>query len=79
MVMSQEKYEEISKRYGTLLLTDKDVEDVFSFVIDILNAEEDAIKEKVPYATHTIENFAKAAVVVADCFMDVELGVFDEV
>ena len=61
MVLSKEAYDEIVRRYSSLLLTEDDAVDALDFAHDILNAEADALKEKVPYATRTIDELESAA------------------
>lgn len=61
MVLSKEAYDEIVRRYSTLILTEDDAVDALDFAHDILNAEADASKEKYPYATRTIDELESAA------------------
>lgn len=46
MSLSKEKFDEIKKRYSTLLVLDTDVSEALNFVYDLLCAEADAIKER---------------------------------
>ena len=61
MVMSKQTYDEIVSRYASLLLTEDDAVDALDFAHDLLNAEADALKEKCPYATRTIDDLEAAA------------------
>ncbi len=61
MSISKEKFNEIKKRYSTLLILDTDPGEALNFVHDLLCAEADAIKESEPYATASIRRLEAAA------------------
>ena len=61
MVMSKQTYDEIIRRFSSLLLTEDDAVDALDFAHDLLNAEADALKDKCPYATRTIDDLEAAA------------------
>lgn len=72
MSLSKEKFNEIKKRYSTLLILDTDVSEVLNFVHDLLCAEADAIKESEPYATNSIKKLEAAAYEVFELGQEVE-------
>lgn len=72
MSLSKEKFNEIKKRYSTLLILDTDISEVLNFVHDLLCAEADAIKENEPYATTSIKKLEDAAYEVFELGQEVE-------
>lgn len=78
MTLSMDAYENIVKKYPSLLVTEDDPADAFHFVHDVLCSEADAIREKVPYATRTIEDLEAAAYQVWSIGNDAEIDSFEE-
>lgn len=81
MTLSKEAYEKIVKKYPVLLVVDEDPLYAFNFVHDVLTAEADALKEKCPYATRSIDDLERAAYLVWDAMNDIDtdnLGEEDE-
>lgn len=78
MVMSKETYQKIVSRYASLLLTEDDAVDALDFAHDLLNAEADAIKEKEPYATRTVDELESAAFRLNDLASDIDNEDFSE-
>ena len=72
MYMPRDAYEKIVKKYRTLLVLDDEPVEAFSFVHDVLCAEADALKEKCPYATRSIDNLERAAYLVWDAMNDID-------
>lgn len=72
MYMTKEKFDEIKKKYPTLLVMDGDVNEAFEFVWDVLVAEADALKEKCAYATRSIAEMESAAYQVNNMQNEVE-------
>ena len=72
------KLEEIKSKYPTLVLMDDDIADAFNMVSDILTAEADAIKEKEPYATASLNRLEAAAYEVFSVCGDIENENFSE-
>lgn len=66
MYITKKKYEEICKKYSTLLFLDSDPEQALNFVHDVLEAEADALKEHEPQATKSIHRLDAAAYEVFD-------------
>lgn len=79
MVITREKYEEIRKLYSDLLIVDSDPVDALNFVYDLLKAEVEAVKERAPYATASIERLERAAYEVLSICDDVDNGEYGEV
>ena len=61
MTLSKAAFKEIVSKYDTLLLMEDDPVSALDFAHDLLNAEADALKEKYPYATRTINDLEAAA------------------
>lgn len=78
MYLSKVKLEEIKRKYPTLILMDGDITDAFNMVSDILTAEADAIKEKEPYATASINRLETTAYEVFSVCGDIENENFSE-
>lgn len=78
MYISKEKLTEIRKNHSTTIITDDDVVAAFEFVHDVLCAEADAMKQKAPYATVSIDRLEKAAHEVFSASGDIECEIFDE-
>ena len=72
MTLSKEVFETIKSRYGSLLIIDADVEDVFHFVLEVIEAEADALKARIPYATNTIDRLEATAHELWSITRDVE-------
>lgn len=61
MYITKEKFQEICKNHSSLLVLDGDVMEALNFVQEILEAEADAVKEREPNATVSIDRLNKAA------------------
>lgn len=72
MYMSKEKFEEIKRRYSTLLILDCDAVDAFNFVNEILEAEAEATEAKEPSATASIRRLKEAAYEVFAAGQEIE-------
>lgn len=70
--ISKEKFNEIKQRYSSLLILDDEPVMALDFAHDLLCAEADAIKEKEPYATKTIDRLESAAYEVYEMAQEVE-------
>lgn len=78
MYMGKEKFDEIKKKYSTLLVVDGDESDAFSFAQEVLEAEADALKEKCPSATRSIQEMETAIRQVWTVQRDIENDEFGE-
>ncbi len=78
MYITKEKFEEICKKYPTLIFSEGDAEDALNFVEDLLEAEADAIKAVEPEATASINRLNAAAYEVYDLCGDVGNEAFGE-
>lgn len=78
MYMTKEKFDEIKKKYPTLLVLDDDVSEAFKFVQDMLEAEVFALKEKCAYATRSIADMERAAREVNDMQNEIEGNEFGD-
>lgn len=78
MYLSKEKFEKICKKYPTLLICNGDAEDALNFVQDLLEAEADAVKEREPEATASIDRLNAASYEVYDLCNDVGNEEFGE-
>ena len=74
MVISTEKMKEILEKYS--FITDSDVIEALNFTQEILEAEADALKEKEPYATTTINRLNAAAYEVFEIANDIDFENF---
>ena len=72
MYITREKFEEICKKYHGLLLIERDIEDAFSFVQELLEAEADATKELEPQAFRSIDRLNAAAYEVFNLGNEIE-------
>lgn len=72
MYITKEKFNELREKYSTLLIVNSDVVDALNFVQELLEAEADAIKEREPDATATIDRINRAAYEVFDICGDVD-------
>ena len=71
MYITKEKFNEICKKYPTLILSEDDAVDALNFVEDLLLAEAEAIKTVEPDATAGIERLKQASYEVYDLCGDV--------
>lgn len=78
MCMTKQKFDEIKKKYTTLLVLDGDVSEAFEFVWDMLAAEADAMKEKCAYATRSIAEMENAVRQVFDMRREIDKGYFGD-
>ena len=61
LYITKEKFDEIKKKYNSLLALDGNAEEALEFVQELLEAEADAIKEREPTATTSIKRLNEAA------------------
>lgn len=78
MYMTKEKFDEIKKKYPTLLVLDDDVGEALDFVQELLEAEVDALKNKCGYATRSIAEMESAARQVFDVQREIDNGDFGD-
>ena len=82
LCMTEEKFREIMSGYLKMPLfigmDSGDLDDIFSLVWDLIAAEADAIKEKEPYATRTIDRLESALFDIS-CMKSDFCDAFDEV
>jgi hypothetical protein len=71
MNIQKEKFAEIVNKYDLTICGNADVEDAFRFVIEVLQAEADAIRKSEPYATVTIDKYEDTAKFLS-CDVDVD-------
>lgn len=72
MYMTKQKFDEIKKKYNTLLVLDDDVGEALDFVQELLEAEADGLKEKCAYATRSIAETENAAHQVFDMRREID-------
>ena len=74
LLMSQNKFCEIMNSYtkkpAFIGMDSSDLEDIFYMVYDLLKAEEEAIREKEPYASVTIRELSGACTTIAQNVTD---------
>ena len=78
MYITKEKFEELCKKYDSLLVVESDAVDALNFVHDLLAAEADAIKAVEPEATATIDRLNEAAYEVYNICGDVDNETFED-
>lgn len=78
MVLSKEAFKRIVGKYPTLLILEDDPAEALHFAAEVMEAEEAALREKVPYATLTIDEKMKAAHEICELCRDVENEEFSE-
>lgn len=78
MYMTKQKFDEIKKKYNTLLVLDDDVGEALDFVQELLEAEADALKEKCAYATRSIDEMENAIHQVFDMRREIDNGYFGD-
>lgn len=79
MTMSRAEYEQfLESAGGTTILCYSDSVAALEFAFDLLCAESDAIRKKVPYATRTISRLEDAAKEVYDLMQEVDNEEFSE-
>ncbi len=78
MYMTKQKFDEIKRKHGTLLIMDEDTSEALAFVHELLEAEADALKEKCAYATRSIADAESAAHQVSDMRHEIECGLFGD-
>lgn len=78
MVLSKEAFKKICKERPSLLLTEDDPVDALYFTTDLIEAEIKALKEKCPYATHTIDRLESALHEVYELARDADNEDFSE-
>ena len=66
MYITKEEFDALREKYSTLLIVNSDVVDALNFVQELLEAEADALKEREPTATASIDRLNKAAYEVFD-------------
>jgi len=78
MTLYKEEFEKIKSRYQTLLIIHDDVEDAFHFILEVMEAEVNAIRNRVPYATHDIDKLEAGIHELWSMTNDVENECFGE-
>lgn len=78
MYITKGKFEEICKKYSSLLVVEGDVAEALNFVQELLEAEADALKNVEPEATASIDRLNAAAYEVFDIQGDIENEEFQE-
>lgn len=78
MYMDKEKFDEVRKRYATLLVLDGDASEAFSFVQEVMEAEAEALKEKCPYATKSIADIENMARLASDMQREIDDNEFGQ-
>lgn len=78
MTLSKAAFKKIVSKYDTLLLMEDDPVSALDFAHDLLNAEADALKEKYPYATRTIDDLEAAAFRLNDLASDISNEEFSD-
>lgn len=78
MTLSKEAFNEIVKENSTLLVVEEDAACALYFTTDVIEAEIKALKEKSPYAAHSIDRLETALNVVYELARDVDNGEFSE-
>lgn len=79
MYITREQFEELRKKYNTVLVIDDDITDALYFVQDLLDLEAKAIEESEPTATETIRRLCRAAYEVFSLNMDIQNEEFNPV
>ena len=78
MYITREKLAELREKHSSLLIVESDIVAALNFVQELLEAEADAIKERAPYATATIDRLNAAAYEVFDICGDIDNERFDD-
>lgn len=78
MVLSKEAFMKIVDKYPALLILEDDPADALHFAAEVMAAEEAAQKEKVPYATRSIDRLMHAEHEICNLCRDVESENFSE-
>lgn len=78
MYLSREKFDEIKKRHDTFILTEDDAEEALRFAWEVMIAEIDALKEKEPYATTSIDRMERSAYEFHELLCSIEAEEFSE-
>lgn len=78
MYITRKKFEEICKRHSSLLVLEDDAAAALEFVQELLEAEADAVKEREPDATASINRLNEAAYEVFNIFSEVENEEFED-
>ena len=78
MVLSKEAFKKIVEEHSTLLIVEEDAACALYFAADVIEAEIKALKEKCPYATHTIDRLESALHEVYELVRDVDNEEFSE-
>lgn len=77
--MSKEKFDKIRQAHSLVLFHTDDAVEALQFVHEMLIAEAEAVKTKVPYATYTVSRLEQSAHEVLSLAQDIENQDFDNV
>ncbi len=78
MVTSKEAFKKIVKEFNTLLVVDDDPAEALWFAVAVIDAEINAVKDKCPYATRSIDRLEAARHELCDLARDCENEEFSE-
>lgn len=78
MVTSKEAFKKIVKEFNTLLVVDDDPAEALWFAVAVIDTEIDAVKDKYPYATRSIDRLEAARHELCDLARDCENEEFSE-
>lgn len=78
MVLSKEAFNKTVKEHSTLLVVEEDAACALYFAADVIEAEIKALKEKSPYAAHSIDRLETALHEVYELARDVDNDEFSE-
>lgn len=78
MVTSKEAFKKIVKEFNTLLVVDNDPAEALWFAVAVIDAEINAVKDKYPYATRSIDRLEAARHELWDLACDCENEEFSE-
>lgn len=79
LCMTREKFEELRRKYKTVLILDDDVFEALDFVQELLEAEADATEQIAPHATRYIQNMNKAAYEVFSLYTEIAAEAFSPI
>lgn len=78
MVTSKEAFKKIVKEFNTLLVVDDDPAEALWFAVAVIDAEINAVKNKCPYATRSIDRLEVARHELCYLARDCEIEEFAE-
>lgn len=78
MVLSKEAFKKIVSDFPTLLVTEDDPSEALNFAAAVLEAEADAMRQKIPYAFNSIDRIESALHEVYELARDADNEEFSE-